>query len=129
MYTYKAKVLRVYDGDGVFDIEIDMGMNLFQRKDVRLFGVDTPEIRGHQRNAGLVVRDFVRYLILGKDVIIVTKKDKTGKYGRLLADILINDESLASILLKLKLAKPYGGGKKDLWSMEELEYITTQVMI
>ena len=129
MYVYKAKILSVYDGDGVFDAEIDMGMNLKQRKDIRLYGVDTPEMRGEQHRAGTVVRDFVRELILGKDVVVKTKKDKSGKYGRLLADITISPLSVTSgtdlgqILIEKGYAKPYFGGKKEGWSMEEIDKI------
>lgn len=129
MYEYKAKILTVYDGDGVFDAEVDMGMNLFQRKDLRLYGVDTPEMRGEQHRAGVIVRDFVRGLILNKDVLITTQRDKTGKYGRLLASITIpalsisSGTDLATILINKGYAKPYFGGKKDGWSMEEIDKI------
>jgi len=129
MYEYKAEILSVYDGDGVYDAKVDMGMNLFQRKDLRLYGVDTPELRGSQRRAGLVVRDFVRDLILNKEAIIKTHRDKTGKYGRLLCDILIisedglDFEDLADILIEKKYAKPYFGKKKEEWSMQEIDFI------
>ena len=130
MYQYEAKILSVYDGDGVFDANIDMGMNLWHRKDLRLYRVDTPELRGNHRKAGLVVRDFVRELILGKTVVINTQRDKTGKYGRLLVDIqIISDdghihEDLSELLINKGYAKPYFGGKKDEWRTEELEAIT-----
>ena len=123
MYEYNAKILSVYDGDGVFDAEIDMGMNLFQRKDIRLFGVDTPEMRGEYKEAGKVVRDFVRNLILNKTVLIITQKDKTGKYGRLLASVIIEDMDLAQLLLDKGYAKAYHGGNKQEWSMGEIDNI------
>jgi endonuclease YncB( thermonuclease family) len=129
MYRYKAKILSVYDGDGTFDAEVDMGMNLFQRKDLRLYGCDTPEMRGSQHRAGVIVRDFVRDLILNKTVIIRTHKDQTGKYGRLLVDIIIHPlsinsgNSLAQILIDKGYAKPYFGGKKEEWSVNEIDKI------
>ena len=129
MYEYKAKILSVYDGDGVYDAQVDMGMNLFQRKDIRLYGVDTPEMRGEQREAGIVVRDFVRELILNEDVVIHTYHDKTGKYGRLLADIhIISDDGLdykdlSDILLEKGYAKVYTGGKKLEWDDTEIDKI------
>ena len=123
MYEYNAKIISVYDGDGVYDAEIDMGMNLFQRKDIRLFGVDTPEMRGEHKKAGKVVRDFVRNLILNKAVLIITQKDKTGKYGRLLASVIIDDIDLAQLLLDKGYAKAYHGGKKQEWSTIEIDHI------
>ena len=123
MYEYKAKILSIYDGDGVMDAEVDMGMNLFQRKDIRVYGIDTPEIRGEQHDAGIIVRDYVRKLILNKEVILTTQRDKTGKYGRLLASIQIGNSDLGEHLLAMGYAKPYDGGKKDEWSMEEIDKI------
>ena len=123
MYEYRAKIIDVYDGDGVFDVEVDMGMNLFQRKDIRLYSVDTPELRGEHKKAGRIVANFVTDLILGKQVIIRTKKDKTGKYGRLLADVIIDDVDLAQLLLDKGYAKAYHGGKKEEWSMGEIDHI------
>lgn len=130
-YRYNAHIKSVYDGDGTFHVDMiikyDIGMKIVNTielsKEVRIYGIDTPEIKGSQRRAGIIVRDFVRELILGKDVIIETHKDKSGKYGRLLIDLYINDELLSDILLDKGYAKPYTGGTKDEWSIEEIDYI------
>ena len=129
MYQYEAKILSVYDGDGVFNAEVDMGMNLFQHKDLRLYGVDTPEMRGVQKKAGKIVRDFVRGLILNKYVTIRTHKDKTGKYGRLLVSIMVKHDSkglemdLGELLIQKGYAKHYLGKKKEPWAKQELSKI------
>lgn len=123
-YKYLAKITSVYDGDGAFDCTIDMGMKLYLKKQVRLYGVDTPELRGKQKIAGRKVRDFVREYILDKNVVLHTKKDKSGKYGRLLASIKLDDgKDLATILLDKGYAKVYLGGKKEPWTEEELAFI------
>ena len=45
MYQYKAKVLKVLDGDTV-DIDLDLGFNIIlANQRVRLAGIDTPESR------------------------------------------------------------------------------------
>ena len=123
MYEYKAKIESVYDGDGSFDAIIDLGLNIFIKRKVRLYGVDTPEMRGEQYQAAKVVRDYVRELILNKDVTIKTKKDKSGKYGRLLACIEIDDIDLSTRLIELGYAKEYLGGTKEDWTKEELDLI------
>jgi len=123
-FKYLAQVCSVYDGDGVYDCRIDMGMKFFVEKQVRLYGVDTPELRGDQKIAGRVVRDFVRECILDKQVILYTQKDKSGKYGRLLADVKFdNGKDLATLLLEKGYAKEYFGGKKEPWTQEELDFI------
>jgi len=133
MYEYRAKILEVYDGDGAFESVIDLGMNISLAKKIRLYGVDTPEMRGNQHDAAKIVRDFVRTLILNKYVKIKTKKDKTGKYGRLLAEVFYQEEdneeyrSLAEILLEKNFAKEYFGGTKEIWTEDELEFIKNSI--
>ncbi|TXE06393.1 thermonuclease family protein [Seonamhaeicola algicola] len=74
---------------------------------LRLYGIDTPELRGSEREAGLVVRDIVRELILNKEVEIHSYKDKQGKYGRYLANIIVNGVDLNQWLVDNGHAKPY----------------------
>lgn len=123
MYEYRANIESVYDGDGSFNSTVDLGLGISVSKKIRVYGIDTPEMRGDQYDAGKIVRDFVRELILGKDVVIKTKKDKTGKYGRLLANISIDGNDLGAILLDHGFAKEYFGGTKEEWSKEDLDNI------
>ena len=44
MYEYKAKIIKVVDGDTV-DVEIRLGFKISLQERLRLFGIDTPEIR------------------------------------------------------------------------------------
>lgn len=90
MYNYKAKIIDVYDGDTVTAI-VDLGFLHSQEMKLRLYGIDTPELRGAEKVEGKKVRDIVREMILDKEVVIQTYKDKQGKYGRYLADIVLED--------------------------------------
>jgi micrococcal nuclease len=90
MYEYTAKIVSVYDGD-TFDFYVDLGFDVWVKSKLRLHGVDTPEVRGTERPEGLVVRDYVRELILHKLVRIVVYKK--GKYGRYVADVFYKDEN------------------------------------
>ena len=44
MFEYSAKVVRVVDGDRL-DAEIDIGFDVFVKKRIRLYGIDTWESR------------------------------------------------------------------------------------
>lgn len=90
-YWYVAIVTEVYDGDSI-TIKQDMGC-FIKREEVkiRLKGINTPELRGDTREAGLIARDALRTLILGKKVVINTYLDRTDKYGRLLGIIYTED--------------------------------------
>lgn len=125
MYEYKAKIDYVYDGDGTYRGTIDLGMKIYLERDMRLYGVDTPELRGEQYEAGIIVRDLVKELLLDEpELAITTHKDESGKYGRLLVDIHIPDVGdLANYLVSLGYAKRYTGGTKEPWTAEELNFI------
>ena len=91
LYYYKAFVTDVYDGDTI-TCKIDLGfkINAYKQK-IRLYGIDTPELRGEERERGLYYRDKLREKILNKDIILKTIKDKRGKYGRILGIIYLDD--------------------------------------
>ncbi len=94
LYHYAADVISVYDGDTI-TVDIDLGMNLWKKGEhLRLWRINTPEVRGESRTEGLKVRDYVRSLVEGRQVLLRTILDKRGddtteKYGRLLAEVLV----------------------------------------
>ena len=112
MYTYKAHVTKVYDGDTI-TADVDLGMGVWLRNQkIRLFGLNAPEMRGVERNEGVKSRDFLRKLILNKEVTLMTYKDEKGKWGRWLGDIFISNDQgvdvcINTILIQKGYAKPY----------------------
>ena len=107
MYEYSAEVKKVYDGDTI-TVDFDLGFGIILRKQkIRLVGINAPEVRGKQREAGLKTRDSLRARILGKTVTIKTSKDKKGKYGRWLGEVYIKDENINQWLLNEGLASEY----------------------
>ena len=86
-------VIRVVDGDTVYG-DVDLGFNVGNKKmEFRLAKINTPEIKGTTREAGLTSKQYVEDKIMGKEVIIVTKKDTKEKYGRYLAEVFYKDET------------------------------------
>ena len=107
IYTYKAIITEVYDGDTV-TADIDLGFHTWRRDEkLRLFGIDAPEVRGNGKQSGFLSRDALRQRILGKNVTICTIKDKRGKYGRYLAKIFLADENINNWLVDGGFAKIY----------------------
>jgi len=99
LYHYKAVVVSVYDADTV-RIDIDWGGNFWSKNEpVRISRIDAPELRGKERPAGLIARDFLRKRILGKEVLIRTYKDKRGKYGRFIVEIIHEGENISDWLV------------------------------
>lgn len=111
----KGKVIRVYDGD-TFHIATLVEGNP-ARFSVRVRGLDTPELRTHDREekrCGYFVRDFVNDEIMGKMVDL--ENISYDKYGRILATIFYKcgeeRRCLNHLLLEKKYAVPYNGGTK-----------------
>jgi len=91
LYYYKATVVSVYDGDTI-RADIDLGLKTWIREEkIRLARINAPELRGNERTAGLQARDFLRSLILNKEILLQTIKDRRGKYGRYLGEIWLKD--------------------------------------
>ena len=107
MFEYKAHIIKVYDGDTV-TADIDLGFCvILKAQKLRLIGIDAPEIRGSERPEGILARDRLRELVLDKDVILKTYRDKRGKYGRWLADIEVQHVSVCKLLIAEGLVKKY----------------------
>jgi micrococcal nuclease len=107
MYEYRAYVRRVYDGDTI-TVDIDLGFDVVMRNQkIRLLRINTPEIRGEEREAGLKSRDALRGKISNKWVRIKTQLDKKGKYGRWLGEIWLEDVCINDWLLAEGLAEEY----------------------
>jgi micrococcal nuclease len=106
-YWYYALCTDVYDGDSItLDISLGLGVYLHNQK-IRLLNIDAPEIRGEERPLGLQARDRLRLLILDRKVLVRTKLDRTGKYGRLLGTIYVDGVNINQLLLDEGLAEEY----------------------
>lgn len=109
LYHYKAHVVSIYDGDTI-RVNIDLGLGIIHKGNtgkgvsIRLYGINTPEVRGEERTEGLISRDYLRKEILGKDVILQTIRDKTGKYGRYLGIVYHEGKNINDWLVEQGLA-------------------------
>ena len=109
MWTYRAKVIRVIDGDTI-DVLVDLGFDVWIKKRVRLFGIDTPEVRTknlEEKKAGIAAKDRLSELMVECDYKFVLISHGVGKYRRCLGTILFNDININKLLIKEGLAKEY----------------------
>ena len=84
-YTYRATVVNIVDGDTI-DVDLDVGFDTTMRKRLRFIGIDTWEVRGSEREKGLIAKARLEEMIQYSDKIYVqTVMDAEGKYGRVLA--------------------------------------------
>lgn len=115
-YRYKARVLRVVDGD-TLDVLVDMGFGCMCTQRLRLLGVNTPELRPRKGTAAekedekrraIQATEYVER-VLPNNIIIDTEKDDA--FGRYLAEIYFFDSGqwshLNALLLEKGHAVPY----------------------
>ena len=116
MYEYKCNITRVVDGDTV-DAEIDLGFDIVYKSRVRLYGIDTPESRTRdldEKARGKLAGKFLADAILHADKLVIqTKLDKKGKFGRVLGVIVADGVDLNQAMIDNYLAVAYTCQSKD----------------
>jgi len=119
LYTYRARYVKNYDGDTI-TVVLDLGLNVSRRETLRVYGVNTPEMRGGTADTKAKAREAKAYTAdycaeavdIAPDsewpLLVTTHQDKKGKYGRYLGDIRVAGRpgfaSLAECLLGAGLA-------------------------
>jgi len=111
-----GQVIKVYDGDTItIATRLPFNESPLYRLSVRLNGIDCPEIKGkdvsdEEKAAATVTRDFVSSLILHKYVKLENIQNE--KYGRVLADVYLDDIHLNALLIDQGYAVKYDGFTK-----------------
>ena len=133
MYEYRARLVKVVDGDTV-DVDIDLGFGIWMKDErVRIMGIDTPESRTRDKveklfgkAASARVKELLEEDIILKTQIARNGEDMKGKYGRILGDFIVErfedgkQEMLTDILVAEGYAVAYFGGSKEEIAMKHL---------
>lgn len=106
LYRYRATLVRVVDGDTV-RLRVDLGFNIAFEENFRLADIDTPEVRGPEREDGLKAKAFVEEFFQNcPDAKVMICSIKHGKY-RWVLEIWNGDECLNIALLEAGHAREY----------------------
>jgi len=132
----KCKILDIYDGDTITIGLFLEGFNIV-KINVRLEGIDTPELKGEQKSLGIIARNYLINKLT--NIIIDNDKEYTrkeireliynsnnnyidvvfgdfDKYGRPLAILYKDGVNINDIMVIKGYANKYYGGKKEDWS-------------
>jgi micrococcal nuclease len=121
----QGRIVDIYDGDTI-TIVFKLG-NQLQKHKIRLYGINTPELKGSTRNEGIIARNFLLSQIIGNElelekeykrnqIVDMLKECKKlftfellgeEKYGRVLGKVYNGDECLNDLLLLHGYAKEY----------------------
>jgi len=117
---YDAQIIRVNDGDTVVIAAPFLPQPLKPELAVRIYGVDTPE-KGFRAQCpsedqrGQAATEFTKKAVNAaqKRQVVLYGWDKFG--GRVLGDIILNGQSLRTMLIQNGFAREYFGEAKQSW--------------
>ena len=140
MYEYRAKLLKIVDGDTV-DVDIDLGFGvIYANQRIRLYGIDTPESRTRdleEKKCGKLAAKFIEEN-LPTTFTLRTRLDGKGKFGRILGELVTyypeydREVSLNQVMIDKRLAVAYHGQSKADVEAEHLrnrEYLYEQGLV
>lgn len=110
----KGIVIKVYDGDTItIASKLPYPSSPLYRFSVRLNGIDCPEIKGKDENekkCAQIAKQEMIDIVLNKRITL--KNMNTEKYGRILADVYMDNLHVNKYMLEKRLAVVYDGGTK-----------------
>ena len=114
-------VIKVYDGDTItIASKMPYENSPLFRFSVRLNGIDTPEIKSkneNEKNLAKKARDSLSQLIMNKNVTLQNVQNE--KYGRILADVYLDELHINKWMIDKSFAVAYDGKTKQIpasWS-------------
>ena len=112
-----ADVVKVYDGDTI-TVNIPSFPPIIGKEiSVRIYGIDTPEMKGgtvREKELAIKARALVVERI-SKAKEIELRNLRRDKYFRILAEVYVDGESIAEVLIRENLGRAYFGDKKQPW--------------
>ena len=116
MYTYRASLVRVVDGDTV-DLDVDLGFYMTARIRFRLADIDAPEVRGAEKAAGKASKAYLQELLDEVEdseiQYLAISTSKADSFGRWLATLWVVDDdageawSINQRMIEDGYAEPY----------------------
>jgi len=111
--SYPAKLVRVIDGD-TYELQIHIWEDIVTQKKIRLFNVDTPELRprkgtdeekAEEKRRALLAKKFVEDILKDKQIVFAYAWD-SDSFGRALGTVIWRDAkgAVKDICIELKNA-------------------------
>ena len=116
LYTYRAEILRVVDGDTLW-MKIYLRPRHWLKEKLRLRGLDCPEMDTVE---GKAAKRFVETLAAQATAVTITTT-KPDKYDRYLSDIFLETNSGAEIFLNNALLENGHAIRKDGYTLSDWE--------
>ena len=118
MYQYQAYLLRVIDGDTI-DVDIDLGFNIKVKKRIRLYNIDTWEVRTRdhdEKKTGFAAKARLEDILKQNNNTFVLISHGVGKFGRVLGTLKvgsIDGDSRLTDVVKQLISEGYAKNVKS----------------
>jgi micrococcal nuclease len=109
-----AIYVRNYDGDTITFNLPELHPIIGEKISIRVNGIDTPEIKGKcekEKYDAKQAQEMVADILKDAEQIVLRNMER-GKYFRIAADVIVDGENLADMLVESGVAVKYDGGKK-----------------
>jgi micrococcal nuclease len=110
-----AVYVRNYDGDTITFNLPELHPIIGEKISIRINGIDTPEIKGKcekEKYDAKQAQEMVADILKDAEQIVLRNMER-GKYFRIAADVIVDGENLADMLVESGVAVKYDGGKKS----------------
>ena len=114
---YDVEVTKVYDGDTITVNLPYVHPLLGEKIGVRIYGIDTPEIRGkcaREKELAEIAKAEVKHVIALSNNKVDLRNCSRGKYFRIVCEVYTSS-NIAEDLLHKNMAYPYFGETKQSW--------------
>lgn len=98
------KILKYVDGDTI-DVRLDLGFNTFVEKRVRLYGINTPEVRTRDKKIkerGLKAKARLQELCEEESGPLILVSHGLGKYGRVIGELITQHNLIINRVLVIE---------------------------
>lgn len=117
---YNFPITRVLDGDTVEFQATFLPPVLGNTLKIRVLGVDTPEKAPRAKcpqeaQRGQMATDFTKKVIANARSVYIELKEWDKFGGRVLGDVIVDNQRLSTLLIQNGLARPYFGEAKQSW--------------
>lgn len=108
-YWYRCELVRCVDGDSV-EVWVDFGFNHRWKMQVRMYGINAPEMIGAQAPQGKAAKAHLEQLLAGPGLLLRSIKDQADKYGgRYLGEFFRGTDNLNQKMIADGHALPWDG--------------------
>ena len=107
-WKYRPISYRVYDGDTILDLVLDLGFNVRVEIKTRLYGINAPEVRGDEKEKGIETKNWLVEKMKEAQIkgnLFIQSHTEQGKFGRWLVTVWSGGVNLNKLMVEEGYAK------------------------